>query len=190
MKKLIIKSACIAFAAAVLGAVIVFCGWLVCSPQTMADACERTGNYSFAVTCADLRFRYTKKTADLARCAEDGILSQKDGHIVKYCEKLVAREDFSALCLSRDEKLNIAYGYNDYIRGNLAAAQYRGGNFDKAVETASQGTPQSFVKLVIEVTDGGTEEQAHKLIDALKDCPDATAVNLTQILNRYISKGE
>lgn len=189
MKKLIAKSAGVAFACVALGALIVFSTWILCAPQTMATACERTGNYSFAVTCADLRFRYTKKTADLARCAEDGILSKNDKHIVKYCEKLIARNDYASLCEGKDADF-LLYGYNDYIRGSLAAAQYRGGNFDKAVETASGGTSQSFVKLVIEVTDGGTGKQARELIEALANYGDADAENLISILEEYISTGE
>ena len=89
MNKLILKTALITLATLVLAGLLVFSLWILCAPQTMATSCEKTGNYSFAVTCADLRYKYTKDIKDLARCAEDGIISGKDKHILKYCGMLV-----------------------------------------------------------------------------------------------------
>lgn len=192
MNKIIVRNACIAFAGACLGALIVFSMWILCAPQTMATASEKVGNYSFAVTCADLRFKYTKKTADLARCAEDGILSRKDKHILNYCGKLIARADFDGLCAAKDAKQTAGYGYKSYICGNLAAAQYRGGNLDKAVETASAAGSQSFIKLVIEVVEKGTKPQAEKLKTALlnSNFNDTNSQNLIKILDQFLSTGE
>lgn len=85
MNKIIFKTALVTLGALVAAAVAVFSLWILISPQTMASYCEKTGNYSFAVTCADLRYKYTKDVKDLARCAQDGIASGKDALIVKYC---------------------------------------------------------------------------------------------------------
>lgn len=156
----------------------------------MASACEKTGNYSFAVTCAELRYKYTKKTSDLARCAEDGILSKKDKLIVKYGEKLTAREDFLSLCESKDESFLSGYGYRHYICASLSAAQYRNGDFNKAVATASSAGSLSFSKLVIEVVENGTKEQAQTLVNSLADFNDTNAQNLTVILNQFLGTGE
>lgn len=97
MNKLVIRTALITVAILAFSALAVFSLWILCSPQTMASACERTGNYPFAVTCADLRYKYTKNVGDLARCAEDGILSGKDGLIVRYGGLLIADKDFDSL---------------------------------------------------------------------------------------------
>ena len=71
MNKIILKTALITLASLIVASLMVFSLWILCSPQSMASACEKTGNYSFAVTCADLRFKYTKNVDDLARCVED-----------------------------------------------------------------------------------------------------------------------
>lgn len=174
MNKVILKSALITVAAVIVAALIVFSMWILCSPQTMATSCERTGNYSFAITCAEMRYNRTNDVNDLARCAEDGILSGKDEHIVKYCETLTLHEDFKTLCKEKDEALSgNGYGkyrlsYNGYISGHLAAAQYRTGDIGKAVKTAESGGVQSFSKLVIEIAERKDKPSAQSVIAALE----------------------
>ena len=174
MNKIILKTALITLASLIVGTLMVFSLWILCSPQSMASACEKTGNYSFAVTCADLRFKYTKNAGDLARCAEDGILSGKDKHIIAYGEKLVSHEKYAELCAKKDEKLSQSqYGkytlsYNSYIRGHLSSAQYRAGETDKAIQTAVGGGARSFNKLVIEIAEKQDAQTAQKVLKAFE----------------------
>lgn len=190
MNKIIFKTALVTLGALVAAAVAVFSLWILISPQTMASYCEKTGNYSFAVTCADLRYKYTKDVKDLARCAQDGIASGKDALIVKYCEMLIGHEGFDDLCKSVDESIpSTEYGkyatdYKAYVCGNLAAAQYRGGNLDKALKTAESG--KSFVKLVIEIIENGTAEEADKALASLGD----TDENLKKLLEEFKNQGK
>ena len=190
MNKIILKSALITVAAIVLGALLVFTLWILISPQTMASSCEKTGNYTFAVTCADLRYKYTKDIKDLARCEEDSILSGKDSLIIKYGEKLVEEEGFADLCELKDKQLSeVDYGegafitinYKAYICGHLSAAQYRSGNLEKAISAAEKGA--SFTKLVIEIIENGTKADAEKVLGALGSSDE----NLTKLLNEFIN---
>ena len=57
-------------------------------PQNMAEMFENLGNYSFAVSYASLRYKYTGDCYDLARCAEDSILARADDKIVRYAGEL------------------------------------------------------------------------------------------------------
>lgn len=188
MNKLILKTALITLAALIVASLMVFSLWILCSPQSMASACEKTGNYSFAVMCADLRFKYTKNADDLARCAEDGILSGKDKHIISYGEKLVLHEDYNTVCERKDKKLseseygNYTLSYNSYIRGHLAAAQYRAGETDKAIETAAGGGSRSFNKLVIEIAEKQDAQGAQKVLKAFEDKSISETENLKAIL--------
>ena len=165
MKNVILKAALITVGAIAAAGILIFSLWILIAPQSMATVSEKVGNYDFAVTCANLKYKYSDDTSDLARCAEDSILSGEDKLIVKYCEKLIEKDDFGELCRRRDEELSrtlfgvYATKYNTYIIGNLAAAQYRGGDLKKAVETAERGEElDCFRKLVIEIILHGTQE--------------------------------
>lgn len=191
MNKVVLKTALITIAALAAAALIVFSMWLVISPQTMATSCEKTGNYSFAVTCADLRYKYTGDAGDLARCAEDGILSGKDKHILNYCEKLTLHDDFGKICAAKDEALSGGvYGehtgeYRAYIFGHLAAAQYRAGDTDKAVSSAKAGGELAYVKPVIEISERADKSAAVKFLSALREEDQTERVkNLIDILEK------
>lgn len=172
MKKIVLKSSLITVGALAVVGILIFSLWILIAPQSMATVSEKLGNYNFAVTCANLKYKYSDETADLARCAEDSILCGEDKLIIKYCEELIDREDFNELCRRRDEELSrtqvgkytTATNYNTYIIGTLAAAQYRAGDLEKAVKTAERGkTLDYFRKLVIEVFVNGTAEDKERV---------------------------
>ncbi len=176
MKKIVLKSALFAVTALALAALLIFSLWILCSPQTMATASEKAGNYSFAVTCADLRYKYTKDSSDLARCAEDAILSGKDKYILKYGEKLIYRDDFDLVCTKRNEQLSqnefstVTSDYKSYICGSVAAAQFRGGSLETAVKTASiPRTETAFIKLTRQVSETGSQAEKEALKGALNE---------------------
>jgi len=167
-KKVILISALETLAAVALAALLVFSIWILCAPHTMATAAEKTGNYSFAVTCADLKYKYTNDVDDLARCAEDSILSGKDKNIVKYGEKLLSHDKFDGLNAEKNAKLS--YDYKSYICGNVAAAQYRRGDLQKAIATANLAdTEDAFIKLTLCVRECGSEQEKAELYTAIKD---------------------
>ena len=157
MKKIVLKSALITVGALIVAGILIFSLWLLISPQTMASSSEKLGNYKFAVTCANLKYKYSGETEDLARCAEDSILSKKDKLIVKYCEKLLECDDFEEYCNERDKQLSSHVGqylsqpnYKAYIIGTLSLSQYREGDLEKAIKTAeSGGNLDCFRKLII-----------------------------------------
>lgn len=196
MNNLIYKTALITLAALAGLAVTVFAFWILISPQSMAGVCEKTGNYSFAVTCADLRYKYTGATADLARCAEDSVLCGKDKLIIKYGEKLIAAEGYAELCASKDKEFEENKGgeyigmtgkdisYNTYIRAHLSAAQYRSGNLASAINTAKGGGAQAFTKLVIEIIENGTKDDAREVLNGL----DGSDEKLIKLLNEFINR--
>lgn len=172
MKNVVLKAALITVGALAAAGILIFSLWMLIAPQSMATVSEKLGNYSFAVTCADLKYKYSDDSYDLARCAEDSILSGEDNLIVKYCESLVDKSDFDAVCRRRDEELLrtdvggfLKTNYNTYIIGTLAAAQYRGGDLDKAIKTAERGEPECFAKLVIELVKKGSDEDIQKVLN-------------------------
>lgn len=184
MNKLILKTALITIAALAVAALAVFSLWILCSPQTMATSCEKTGNYSFAVTCADLRYKYTNNVGDLARCAEDSILSGNDSRIVNYGAKLIDDEKFSQLCTEKDKLLsNTEYGsytlgYKNYICGHVAAAYYRTGELQRGIDTAEKGGVNAFTKLVLEIAEKQDKEAAQKVLTALEGVENSEQLTL------------
>ena len=170
MKKIVLKASLITVGALAAAGILIFSLWILISPQSMATVSEKLGNYDFAVTCANLKYKYSDKTEDLARCAEDSILSGKDKLIIKYCEQLKDADDFDGLCIQRNEELKktqfgkYAANYKTYILGNLAVAQYREGDLRKAVQTAERGEVGCFNKLVIEIILNGSAADKENIL--------------------------
>lgn len=173
-QKIILKSALITLAAIALAALTVFSMWILCAPQTMATSCEKTGNYSFAVTCANLRYSYTKSAYDLSRCVDDSILDGNDKLVVKYGEKLIAHDKFSEVCKSKSaelsESLKVKFDYRSHVCGNVAYSQFKRGDLSEAVKTAQKsGTEAGFIKLTVAVSESGTDAQKKALYDLIYD---------------------
>lgn len=173
MNKIILKTALITISALIIASLAVFGLWLVCSPQTMATSCEKTGNYALAVTCADLRYRYTNDVYDLVRCVDNAILSGNDKSISEHGEKLLSDEKLDEVCANRDKAIpentaGIPFGYKSYICGHISVAEYRLGDIQKAVQTAEKGGEKSFPKLVIEIASRGDKTAAGEVLSALE----------------------
>lgn len=105
-------------------------------PQHMATLFEKMGAYSFATGYAGLAYTYKGTVENLARCVDDSIFAHDDANIVNYGNKLVEREDFDAYCEQRNEALDGAVDYYQYIYGNLACAIYSRGDKDGALDAA------------------------------------------------------
>ena len=178
-KKIILISALEGLAALALAALLVFSLWILCSPQSMATASEKAGNYSFAVTCADLKYKYSKSSGDLARCVQDSIFAGDDAKVVKYGESFLNKSDFEQTCESRGENFKV------FVCGNIAVSQYRTGSLEKAVSTCVKGGADSFIKLTVTVVEEGSAADKQTLADALnkQDAPNQTIKNLLPILN-------
>lgn len=188
MKKIILKTSLITVAALAAAALLIFSLWILISPQTMATASEKTGNYSFAVTCANLKYKYSKDPDDLSRCCQDSILSGKDKLVIKYCEKLLSHEKFDEVCERKDNSLNATLNYKAYICGSLALSQYRQGELDKALSSAEEGGADGFIKLVLEVCERGNIDEAKAVKEKLISIEYVgdTADGLIKILNEFI----
>lgn len=202
MRSLIIKSALITLSAILAATLVVFSLWILISPQSMATLSEKTGNYSFAVTCASLRYKYTNDSLDLSRCAEDSIFAQNNKDIIKYCSKLINDKNYSAVCTKKDEQIGVSLGgqyiaiadlkanYNSYILGHLAAAYYQTGDTTSAISTAQKDTSgQSYIKLVrliVEKNDATAKEILLKKLNSVES--NQLIVSLIKLLNQ--TKGE
>lgn len=180
-QKIILKSALITLAAIALAALTVFSMWILCAPQTMATSCEKTGNYSFAVTCANLRYSYTKSAYDLSRCVDDSILDGNDKLVVKYGEKLISdREGFASVCKRKREETKL--DYKSYLCANIAYSHYKLGSLQKAMEYADYAeTEEGFIKLAVAVSENGSQEDKDKLKTELLK-PENNYTRLADIL--------
>ncbi len=149
LKNIILKTALITLGVVIALAVVMFAILSLAFPGTLCGWCEQLGNYGFAVKYASLYYSYTGDVADLARCAEDGILSGKNGYITEYCTKLVDDEGFPEYCTLRDEQMaedlpELSFSYRQYIYGAAAEAYYREGDSDLAVGFAIEALDENF----------------------------------------------
>ena len=173
MNKTILKTALITAGALAVAATIVFLIWFLAFPASMSSVSGQMGNYNFAIKCADMQYNRSDKTEDLAVCAEMSIVTGEDKLIIKYCEPLIAKDDFDKLCIHKNEEVakklsETQYGmyatdYRSYVIGNLAVSQYRTGDLQKAVQTCEIGDKECFKRLIIEVVLRGSDEDKENI---------------------------
>lgn len=133
MQKVVLKTALKTLLGVLIALILAFTIASLGFPRNMAKMFKEWGWYSFATGYYSLAYSYWDNTEDLASCAESSILAKNDSNIIKYCEKLLAREDFEEFSKKRAEELKID-DYNDYkklIEVSLDAAKERKGITDK-----------------------------------------------------------
>ena len=173
MSKIILKTALITISALILSAVAVFSLWILISPQSMVTVSEQICNYSFAATCADIKYRYSGEEEFLIISAEDAILAENNTKIVKFCSNFVGYERFEEICREKDEQFKngefklYTKDYRSYIFGSLSAAQYEKDDLDGAISNAAKGGAKSFVNLILKVGEKKDKPAAKKIIPAL-----------------------
>lgn len=140
----------------------------------MATFNENIGNYPSAIRYASLRYAYTGDSYDLARCVDDGILSEKKEYVLKYGEEFLARDDFVEVCSEKTDDLG--FDYKQYVCGKIAVARYLSDDFAGALELAknANGT-SSFAKnnalmtLAMRLKEDNDKQNAGELISALDE---------------------
>lgn len=138
MKKLIAKTAVqtVLIAAGVLLAVALILNFGF--PAHMATLFENTGNYALAAEYAATAYERSGDTDDLVRCVDDSILAHRNDYIVKYGKELIADENFSRVCQTKDAAAD-GLDYCQLVYGEVALAVYASGDFDGAYEIADDG---------------------------------------------------
>lgn len=131
-------------------------------PKNMSKICENMGNYKLAASYAKRQYKYTGSTEDLYRCTRLYIHIGDRGNTIKYCEKLVDRDNFEECC---GESVQ-------YIYGNYATALYLSGKDDKAIEIAERSVskgfdiPNAYADLTVKAVERKDREFGSKLYDS------------------------
>lgn len=194
LEKIVVKTA-VKTVLIILGILIaVFAVFNFAFPQHMATATESIGNYDLAVKYSLLRYNYTKKCEDLARCFEDSVLLGEDKYILEYGEKLTAHVNYEEVCKSKNEQQSGSrFDYKHWVNSKLAVSYYNTGEKTKAITLASEdnGT-QSFVygnalmSLAASIRSAADGEAATAILAVLEELhPDdrSETDNLTQIIS-------
>ncbi len=194
MEKIVVKTA-VKTVLIILGILVaVFAVFNFAFPQHMATATESIGNYDLAVKYSLLRYNYTKKCEDLARCFEDSVLLGEDKYILEYGEKLTAHHDYEEVCKVKNrQQSGSRFDYKHWVNSKLAVSYYNTGEKAKAIELASKdnGT-QSFVygnalmSLSASIRSAGDVESATAILAALEEIhPDDASERdtLTQVIS-------
>lgn len=173
-------------------------------PSEMAELCEKSGNYSLATGYASLSYTYSKDVNDLNRCFIDSVYAKNDGDIIKFGDKLIADEKFEEVCQSNSKTVQtnggtvITIDYRQYVCGNVAAAKYRKGDKNGALETAAsamadvQGFPvnNALAILSLQVIQGRDKDTAVELVKEIeKNHRDAESDYYNVLVNELTSLG-
>ena len=194
MEKIVVKTA-VKTVLIILGILVaVFAVFNFAFPQHMATATESIGNYDLAVKYSLLRYNYTKKCEDLARCFEDSVLLGEDKYVIEYGEKLAAHHDYEEVCkVKNEQQRGSRFDYKHWVNSKLAVSYYNTGEKTKAITLASEdnGT-QSFVygnalmSLAASTRSAGDVESATAILAALEEIhPDDASERdtLTQVIS-------
>ena len=194
LEKIVVKTA-VKTVLIILGILVaVFAVFNFAFPQHMATATESIGNYDLAVKYSLLRYNYTKKCEDLARCFEDSVLLGEDKYILEYGEKLTKHVDYESVCsLKNEEQSGSRFDYKHWVNSKLAVSYYNTGEKSKAITLATEdnGT-ESFVygnalmSLAASIRTAADGEAATAILTVLEELHPADkteADNLTQIIS-------
>lgn len=133
-------------------------------PKNMSEICENFGNYKLAASYAERQYEYTGSTEDLYRCTCLYIRVGDRSKTVKFCGKLVDKQDFKEYC-----------GPNaQYIYSNYATALYLSGNDEKAVEIAEKSVedgfvPNTYAALTVKAVEREDKVFGGKLLSSLEE---------------------
>lgn len=195
MNKIIFKTALKTIVAVIIAAILAFAVASLGFPRSMAGICEGFGNYSLATSYSSLSYKFTGDINDLYNCANYGILANDDGKITYYCAMFYEHDGFEEFCEGNA-------GVKQRVLSNLAAAQYRQGEKDKALNTAEAAMDgvsdfpagNAISKLCVEVGKSYDKQTAQKLLKLTEDggfVPTAEQVNsynnVKNILNTVIN---
>ncbi|MDE5766146.1 MAG: hypothetical protein K2I17_03155 [Clostridia bacterium] len=193
MEKIVVKTA-VKTVLIILGILVaVFAVFNFAFPQHMATATESIGNYDLAVKYSLLRYNYTKKCEDLARCFEDSVLLGEDKYILEYGEKLTAHHDYAEVCkIKNQQQSGSRFDYGHWVNSKLAVSYYKTGEKSKAITLAAQDNgKQSFVygnalmSLSASIRSAGDVESATAILSSLEEIhPDDASERdtLTQVI--------
>ena len=165
MKKIVVKTALITLASAVALLLLAFGIASLAFPDKMSELSESMGNKKLALSYAERQYEYTGSTEDLYRCADLCIRIGDKSKTVKYCEKLVGKQNFKECCGTKVE----------YVYGSYATALYLSGEEDKALEIADLsvadgfGVPNTYGTLTLKALDLQDKEFGAKLLSAFSE---------------------
>jgi hypothetical protein len=182
LSNVIFKTAFKTLFALIVAVVIGFGIWFVAFPQSLATVSENLDNYSFAVTCTSLRYKYTGNVYDLARCVDDSIFSENDKNIVKYGTKLIYDSQFDEVCEYKDNQLSsgayskYAIDYKQYVYGYVAVSVYNRGDTEGAIALAKEANEDGdFQKgnalstLAIKIAASGSSDDKKAVLSSLEE---------------------
>lgn len=165
MKKIIIKTAMITLASVIVLLALAFGIASLAFPKNMSQICENMGNYKLAASYAERQYSYTGSTEDLYRCTRLYIRIGDRSNTIKYCKKLVEKEDFKECCASDVQ----------YIYGNYATSLYLSGKGDEAVVIAEKSIadgfeiPNAYADLTVKAVEKEDKEFGQKLLSSFLD---------------------
>ncbi len=175
MKKIVIKTALITLASVIVLFALAFGIASLAFPGNMSQICENCGNDSLAASYASRQYDYTGSTEDLYRCADLYIRIGDRGNTVKYCKKLVDKQDFKEFCTKKDN--NGAASHAQYIYTNYASALYFSKRGEEAIGVANKSVedgfviPNAFATLTINAVENNDADFGAKLLAALPEFP-------------------
>ena len=173
MRKLILKTALISFAAAVGAVVLLILGCMLFAPAFVSDTAYNLGLEGVSVTFAENAYERSGKTEDLQKLVERAILAERYTATVTYAPKFVGCEDFEAVALEADALGGASGSYSDFITGSLAVALYKMGDTTGALQ-AVEGYTVSYQEfntaeyLLFEVVSCEDKAFARELLAVLK----------------------
>ena len=146
MRKLIVKTAVITFAAVIAFCAVLYGCLAAFTPKTLADGWASAGNYGIAVKYYEKQYQKTESENDLAAlCVKvDEVNDAKRAE--KYLAAFTASDGFETYCLNEGENLGYAISAREFYFGKYAVAAYYADGIDAAITVAKKAVFSAYTE--------------------------------------------
>ncbi len=146
MKKTVLFTAGVTFAAAILTAVIIYFIVAFVSPVAVAGLWNDVGAYSLSVKYYERQYEKTGDEGDLLTLCLKTDEYKDSKRASFYLEILTGKENFNALCESEDAKVSLAVSAYDYYYGKYAVAEYYRVGINAAISVAVRSQDNGYTR--------------------------------------------
>lgn len=172
MRKLVIKTALISFAAAVGALILAVLGCMLFAPAFVSEKAGEMGMEDFSLRYAEKAYNKSGNEGDLKTLVEKAILADSYSLTVTYAPTFVGLDGFDGIAVEEDRLNGDVGNYHGFITGGLAVAYYKQGDGANALNVVKDYT-KAYVAysaaecLLVEAISGGDKAFASQLLSLL-----------------------
>lgn len=192
MKKLVLKTVAITFAALVAACAAIYAFVAFVSPKTLAKFWANAGNYSYSVKYYEKQYEKSETVSDLATLCAKIDVKDDSARAVKYLAIFTDNEEFTAFCDEEDKNGGYTMTSYEYYYGMYSVAEYYESGIIAAVNVAKRAVEKEYSDnnafyIIMSEVKGLTENDGKTIAETISEIKD----NITDTAQRaYAERDE